>query len=286
MIYGTVPTYEDNDCESEIGSVQAGQSGWAYAQTAEDAEGLCKYGAIALRLHPDLSKATHNPNLYYCGSPPSSHKRARRSAVKVRPWIPTAYVMMTNSAIHLAALNGLDSGIHFQRVGAEGIGIQWVLDLGWLDGVDVWGDVGAGYQVCFPQLGRIVFLDAATAPRTVDIEVPYEFVGGFTCTTMTRAGTLVLVADPVNVPAEGEPMTLLDCSVTNNHALYLRNAPNGAVIMQTVPEDMTFDTWKRTPNWFAVSYDGIYGWANKLFLAENETCRYAPVDLQPVANGG
>ncbi len=54
------------------------------------------------------------------------------------------------------------------------------------------GEFGTGVPVCLSGIGRMVFLDASTSPRTqVDIA---SFVDGtFTCTFITHSGTLVLL---------------------------------------------------------------------------------------------
>ena len=104
--------------------------------------------------------------------------------------------LMRDTGLLVSAVYGLRSGIQCRRVDAAGVGNQSVKDLGVLDAVDVWGNIGLGYELCFPQLGRIIFLDAATSPRSV-IDIKYGIRDGFTCASMDRAGTVVLVSAPV-----------------------------------------------------------------------------------------
>ncbi|MDE2774303.1 MAG: fibronectin type III domain-containing protein [Chloroflexota bacterium] len=83
-------------------------------------------------------------------------------------------------------------GAQGQRVGAAGVGRADVIEQGLLDAVDVWGFVTPGVEVCFNQPGRVVFLDAAYAPRQL-FDLPAYQRDGMTCTTIDSAGTVVLL---------------------------------------------------------------------------------------------
>ncbi|PJF30527.1 MAG: hypothetical protein CUN52_03970 [Phototrophicales bacterium] len=76
-----------------------------------------------------------------------------------------------------------------------------LIDAGAIRAVDIYrvtggsvvnGEFGVGVPVCLSGVGRMVFLDASTSPRTpVDIA---SFVNGtFTCAFITHSGTLVLL---------------------------------------------------------------------------------------------
>ena len=110
---------------------------------------------------------------------------------------PTGYILV-NQGYQLWAQHGLASGVQFKRVDASGVGNSAVIDLGLIDAIDVWGYVEQGVQVCFPQEGNIVFLDAAYSPRMVtklaDVVVTSE---GHTCVKTNRAGTIVLTKRPL-----------------------------------------------------------------------------------------
>ena len=87
---------------------------------------------------------------------------------------------------------GLDSGVHFRQLDGAGIGIQSIIDAGYLEAFDVYGYVEQGVEVCFPQIGRVIFLDARTMPRAI---VPLEstVVNGQTCVSINSPGSLVLM---------------------------------------------------------------------------------------------
>ena len=90
---------------------------------------------------------------------------------------------------------GLDSGVHFRQLDGAGIGIQSIIDAGPLEAFDVYGYVEQGVEVCFPQVGRVLFLDARTMPRAI---TPLEstVVNGQTCVSINSPGSLVLMPHP------------------------------------------------------------------------------------------
>ena len=93
-------------------------------------------------------------------------------------------------AIH--ATYGLASGVQCQRLDGGGIGIQSIIDAGFIDAVDIWGYVEQGVEVCFPQVGRLLFLDARTMPRAI---APLEATvrNGMTCVSINSPGSIVLM---------------------------------------------------------------------------------------------
>ena len=185
------------------------------------------------------------------------------------------------TGLRLHAYDGMDSGIQFRRLDHCGVGIESVIDMGFLDAVDIWSDVGSGYDVCFPQIGRIVFLDAATSPRSV-VFPEYRFDDGWTCASMGRAGTMVLVEAPASTVALTSTTTrrpgtndsiddaipLGDCAVTPRVNLRLRVGPWGT-ILDVVPRDTEVAAKARTKSWFNVTYLEQDGWS-AAWLADSE----------------
>ena len=110
-----------------------------------------------------------------------------------RPAYGASYVaLQTATGMTFEATYGLDSGVHFRQLDGAGIGIQSIIDAGYLAALDVYGYVEQGVQVCFPQVGRILFLDARTMPRAI---TPLEstVVNGMTCASISSPGSLVLM---------------------------------------------------------------------------------------------
>ncbi|MCY4021780.1 MAG: hypothetical protein OXG39_20440 [Chloroflexi bacterium] len=109
----------------------------------------------------------------------------------------------------VSARYGLQSGVQCKRVDAAGIGNQAVVDAGYIDAYDIYGYVEQGVELCFPRLGSVVFLDAATSPRS-RAPVDYFARDGRTCASLNRPGTVVLVPGqpPVIVPVESEEVAV------------------------------------------------------------------------------
>ena len=158
------------------------------------------------------------------------------------------------TGLRLHAFDGMGSGIQFRRLDNCGVGIQSVIDMGFLDAVDIWNNVGSGYEVCFPKIGRIVFLDASTAPRSV-VFPEFRFEDGWTCASMGIAGTMVLVNPPAGSVAHtltptpttttrrpgtddsiDDAIALETCEITPRANLRLRAAPWGK-ILDVIPRD-------------------------------------------------
>ena len=110
-----------------------------------------------------------------------------------RPQIAATHIaLQAETGATFRTTYGLDSGVHFRQLDGAGIGVQSIIDAGWLDAFDVYGYVEQGVEVCFPQIGRVIFLDANTIPRAI---VPLDSiaVNGQTCVSIDGPGSLVLL---------------------------------------------------------------------------------------------
>ena len=115
-----------------------------------------------------------------------------RPTATPRPTAMTCLNLQTASSLRIRATNGLGSGVQCQRLDGGGIGIQSIIDAGFIAAVDVWGYVEQGVEVCFPQAGRIIFLDARTIPRAMSPLESYR-VNGMTCVWIESPGSLILM---------------------------------------------------------------------------------------------
>ena len=125
--------------------------------------------------------------------PPKKRKEKVPTAIPTpRPPAVTCPTLSAATGIAVRATYGLESGIQCQRIDGGGIGIQSIVEAGFIDAVDIWGYVDQGVEVCFPQAGRLLFLDARTSPRTV---APLEstVVNGMTCAPISTPGSIVLM---------------------------------------------------------------------------------------------
>lgn len=194
------------------------------------------------------------------------------------------------TGLRLDAFDGMGSGIEFKRIDHYGVGVAEVINMGFLDAVDVWSHVGRGFSVCFPQAGHIVFLDATTAPRTL-MDVENVLVDGFTCAAMDRAGTMVLVQQ--GAPATAPPATptrrpgtndsvddaiaLEDCTITTLVNLRIREAPWGK-FLAVIPANTEVPATARTKSWFNVAYEEWEGWSAAWLVHSDGGCEWAEAD--------
>jgi len=162
------------------------------------------------------------------------------------PYVPPKTTPIPDTLNYLPAgiqVSNWRDGAQGKRVGAAGVGRADVIEQGLLDAVDVWGFVTPGVEVCFNQPGRVVFLDAAYAPRKL-FDLPAYQRDGMTCTTIDTAGTVVLLhgESPPPQSASGAPPATAEPSKPNSQLLsgcevrpwanvkYRQSPPGGEVI--------------------------------------------------------
>ena len=109
-----------------------------------------------------------------------------------RPLATTCIDLNQATGIAVHATYGLGSGVQCQRLDGGGIGVQAIVDAGFIDAVDVWGYVEQGVEVCFPQAGELLFLDARMMPRAIT-PLASTIVNGMTCGAVETPGSIVLV---------------------------------------------------------------------------------------------
>ncbi len=155
-----------------------------------------------------------------------------------------------------------------QRIGPAGVGKADVLAAGLIDAVDVWSWVAQDTLVCFQARGPVmVFLDAAYAPRTVELLPVYQ-LGELTCTAIEGAGSVVLLRStpaglqsPSWAVAAAPKQSLAGCMATLRAILNLRRIPGGEVI-EMLPAGSTLTALRRQSNWIEVDYHGQRGWVS------------------------
>ena len=233
--------------------------------------GIDQRGARRPSTGCDLGAYEHNPPSSQNGGSDSSESDELDDSAKV---VCTGEQLRA-LGYRLSAVYGLCSGVQFQRVDQSGVGIQSVIDLGVVDAIDVWGYVDQGVEVCFTQSGYVVFLDAATSPRTVRTINPY-LRDGYTCVTLNTAGTIVLTEQPLPT-ALGQAATapggaLANCMVTTTHELNFRDGPAGMAIGNGIPNNATLTALSRTTDWFEVDFMGIAGWISAAYIVTQGNC--------------
>ena len=165
------------------------------------------------------------------------------------------------------------AGSHPQctRLDGAGIGVQSIVDSGFIDAVDVWGPVSAGVKVCFRAAGDLLFLDAVTSPRSISSLEGY-LSDGMTCAEIYGPGSVVLIpgegptetttettAETTALPVPKEPLVLDreveaeeipldDCTVTTTHSLNFRAIPAGTRLT-VLRKGTTVTALARTTDW-------------------------------------
>jgi len=153
-------------------------------------------------------------------------------------------------------------------------------------------------ELCFPRLGAVVFLDAATAPRS-RASVEYFARDGMTCASLDRPGTVILVPGqaPMIESAEAEPATAVEqaeseqapasqtitadasqsgqCLVTLIANLKLRSIPFvDDNVIGYVPRGATLNRISGNEYWHYVQYYSQTGWINasEKYVVTSGTC--------------
>ena len=188
--------------------------------------------------------------------------------------VPCTGEALAANGYEASAEYGLCSGVQLQRRGASAVGVQAVLDAGFIDAVDVWGFAEQAVKVCFPHsAGVLVFLDATITPRVVR-PMAGTLRSGMLCGAVNGPGLIVLVeAWPGALVSSGDQLerALDNCMVTTSDILNFRDGPGGNVIGY-VPAGVTLTALKRTDSWFQVDYHGAIGWISADYVTTSGTC--------------
>ncbi len=167
---------------------------------------LTMSGNTGIDLYEATGGAINNNNIGACAGggfatvtpTPRPRKKEKESlpptpTATPRPAYGASYVaLQTETGMTFEAAYGLDSGVHFRQLDGGGIGVQSIIDAGPLAALDVYGYVEQGVEICFPQIGRVVFLDARTMPRAI-MNLDATVRDGMTCVSLNSPGSLVLL---------------------------------------------------------------------------------------------
>ena len=183
-VAGTATAEAEGTATAAAGTATAEAAGTATAAAAETAT------VVAMT-------ATATPTATPTPEPRTSKKKKDpprpTPTATPRPAYAASYTaLQTETGMTFEAAYGLDSGVHFRQLDGAGIGVQSIIDAGPLAALDVYGYVEQGVEVCFPQIGRVVFLDARTMPRAITT-LPATVRDGMTCVYLNSPGSLVLL---------------------------------------------------------------------------------------------
>jgi len=188
-----------------------------------------------------------------------------------------------DNGITIQATFGLRSGVQCQEIDATGIGIQSLIDAGFSNAVDIWGYVEQGVQVCFDGAGPVLFLEAATVPRTIHA-IDSFVIGAKTCTSIWGAGSLVLQTQQASggawPAATAQPLAVAgptpspQCLGSITDAVNVRDAPNGRRIGGIFPGE-TVTVLDRDGGWHRLNYLGLIGWVSAQYVSLSGECSFA-----------
>ena len=287
FVSGEFLLYHDSVCQGEpAAGLSTGPTGYVHAPSQRAAASLCSdihnHDMMAFR---DFTKYSSQV-IWWCldpdevppsrgGNPTGVGPGADADVDSSAPGDHSCQTLVETTNLKMSATYGLASGIQCRRIGAAGVGNPTVTSRGVLDAVDIYGYAEQGYQLCFPQAGAIVFLDAATSPRSV-VKIDFSHSGGFTCASLDRAGTVVLVGGSASTPSQTQSATtqyvppgsyestqsaisLINCAVAPSTTLRLRAAPWGYIVGR-VGEASIVQATERTRSWYKIDYKGQDGW--------------------------
>lgn len=192
----------------------------------------------------------------------------------------------TLTDVIVRAAQGLESGIACRDIDAASVGNQTVYDTGYIDAVDVYGNVAPGAEICFPQYGAMMFLDAAYSPRALSTLESYRS-GGMTCANLNRAGTVVLVQGqptrqaptavsepaPEPAPAVSEP-SVDGCPIRTTGHINFRAKPSlDAERLGVVLRGTTVGAISRVWGWYQISFQGRTGWIGGRYVDNIGNCQ-------------
>lgn len=214
-------------------------------------------------------------------APPSTESPSTRPSESINT---CAAVNERDNGITVKATYGLESGVQCQEIGAAGIGIQWIIDAGFVKAVDIWSYVEQGVQVCFDTSGPLIFIDATTIQKTVK-SISSFIVDGKTCTSLWRPGSVVLqtaqtgssvlpaaTAQPLTTPiTASSPTPRPTCLASTSAAVNLRDAPNGNRIGGIYPS-RSVTVLGSASGWVQVDYLGSIGWVSANYLTLSGEC--------------
>ncbi len=232
----------------------------------------CSIGVEQMRSHTTLAGEWD-----ICGLPDDQIIKGSRTATfRAAPPPQTCRDLPPGSAT-VTAPSGLGMGIQCRRVDAMGVGNSTVIEAGLLDAVDIWGTVEPGVQICFPQLGAVLFLDAASSPRALSTLESTAMDYGV-CASIAKAGTVALVhGQPTHAAPEPEPVPEpvqpVVCTIVTTGHLVLRGSPSlSGERLGYVLRGTQLTRLARQANWHQVQHHGQVGWLGGRYVSEVSGC--------------
>ncbi len=200
------------------------------------------------------------------------------------PYVPPKTTPIPDTLNYLPQgiqVNNWVDGAQGRQVDHSGVGRADLIEQGILDAVDLWSNITPGIEVCFSQPGRVVFLDAAYAPRKL-FDLPAYQRDGMTCTTIDSAGTVVLLRGdpppPLAVPPEPSPpkpsqtQFLSGCEVRPWADLKFRESPPGGPVIGVTGLREWLPASEKRYGYFKVRLWATDGWISGDYVYTRGNC--------------
>lgn len=209
---------------------------------------------------------------------------------------PEACEVVSNSIL----VTSVNSSIECQALDTRGL--QQLT--GYLDAVDIRGDLESGVQVCFLDSGSLIFLNDSPGYHSLTELTSYT-VSDMTCGWIDQPGTVFLVAsllpgnhvpavsvadapavsvaDVPAVPAVVSAVVAVDndnpnlvsltnCQVIPTDYVNFRSAPAGANLHQVIPLGIRLEAVGKSSGWYNVNYRGRLGWISADYVQSQGNC--------------
>ncbi len=163
-----------------------------------------------------------------------------------------------------ASGSGLSANI--RRLDAAGIGLQWIINAGFIAALDIWGE-DIPDEVCLDGFGSLLFLDASSSPRA---ESWLDSVqrDGQTCAEIDGPGTVVLMAEPA--PASETARQARQCRITTTGHLKVRAGPSlDEDVIGYVPRGTRLRAISRSGDWIEIENQDETGWIGAGYARED-----------------
>ena len=214
--------------------------------------------------------------------------RETAAALSPDPWLPTSDLNTqtvpiapennTPTPVACEAISSsitvtsMNNGVQCNGIDTSGLALL----AGFIDGVNVSGEVELGAQVCFRSFGSLIFLDmSGDSPRIQ--ELTSFRLAGSTCGWIDQPGAVVLVASSrpesdagfdVSVPL----VPLSQCQVTTTHGVNFRAAPAGASLEAVIPQGARLAAAAKSSGWYNVAFEGRAGWISADYVLTSGSC--------------
>ncbi|MDE2949319.1 MAG: fibronectin type III domain-containing protein [Chloroflexota bacterium] len=197
---------------------------------------------------------------------PARSSRSSRDDDKSPPPTPTRVKDSLNHLPPGIQVSNWVEGAQGRRVGFDAISRADLIAQGIIDAADLYGYITPSVEICFAAHGRLVFLDAAYAPRRL-LELSSYQRAGMTCGIIDRGGTVILLQSdsppPVSQSSQAaptQPPSMSDCKVQPWANVKFRQSPPRGLVLGVTGSRDWLPASEQRHGYFKVRLWGREGW--------------------------